>query len=138
VSALRSPAEIRTVFEARGCAVVERFLGHSYRAGGEIMIIAPGITLDGVEGKKFTKADFSAFSGTGYDGRGRVYVVWIVTPGDMVPCTRAEHANCSESERITFGDAHKSCENMLYFCAASAKASKGLSDFGGAFAALGL
>ena len=135
---MRTPGEIRSAFEARGCTVIERSLGDSYRAGGEVFILAPGITLAGSEGKKFAKADFSTFDGTGYDGRGRHSAVWIVTAGDMIPCTAAEFANCAESERVAFGAEHKSCGNQMWFCLASAKAAKGLSDFGSAFAALGL
>ena len=142
MSALRSPAEIRAAFEARGVSVVERLLGHSYRAGGEIFLVAPGVAVeDGLPMGpcKIAKADFSAFEGTGYAGRGRHYSVWIFSPGgEMVSCTQAEWALASEDKRLAFGDEHRSCGNSLWYCDQSEKATKGLADFGSAFAALGL
>jgi len=142
MSALRSSEEIRTAFESRGVTVVERSLGHSYRAGGEIFLVAAGVAVeDGlpVGPCKITKADFAAFDGTGYDGRGRHYSVWIFAPGGtMVSCTAAEYALAAEDTRLGFGAEHRSCGNALWYCDQSEKESKGLSDFGSAFAALGL
>lgn len=132
------------MFEPRGCAVVVREMGHSYRSGGEIFIVAPGLAAPDngaamfAAPVKFARADFTGFSGTGYDGRGRSYAVWIVTAGEMVECSEAEFANAPESERAEFGAEHRSCANRVLFCTRSAKATRGMSDLAGAFAALGL
>lgn len=134
----RSSAEIRRIFESKGCTVEVRSLGHSYRAGGEIFIYAPGVDPASDGGFTFTPADFAGFDGTGYDGRGRHYQVWLVTPGDYVPATPAEFANAAEDRRLEFGAEHRSCSNTRLFVHRDEKASKGLADLGSAFAALGL
>jgi hypothetical protein len=118
-------------------------LGHSYRAGGEIFLIAAGVAVaeDGIPVGpcKIAKADFRAFLGTGYDGRGCHYSVWIFSPGgEMVLCSAAEHAQADEGKRMTFGSESRSCSNSLWYCDQSEKTAKGLADFGAAFAALGL
>ena len=133
---MRSSEEIRTAFTSKGCTVVVRDLGQSYRAGGEIIILAPSVTLE--KGVTFSKADFAAFDGTGYDGRGRSYSVWIATAGDYVPCTEAEYDLASTECRVAFGSEHRSCSNNLWFARRGELEKTGLSDFGGAFAALGL
>jgi len=134
----RSSGEIRSIFEAKGCTVSIETLGHSYRAGGEIFIYAPGVDPASETGFKFSTADFAGFDGTGYDGRGRHYTVWLVTAGDYVPATAAEFANAAEDRRIEFGAEHRSCSSTRFFVHRDEKASKGLADLGGAFAALGL
>jgi hypothetical protein len=133
-AALRSSAELVSAFQAKGCTVSVQGLGHSYRSGGEILIFAPGVDMD--EGVKFTPADFGAFDGTGYDGRGRRYTVWLVTPGDFVACSEAEYANAAEDKRISFGA--RSCSSLRWYCHRDEKSGKGLADLAGAFAALGL
>lgn len=138
MSTKRTSGEIVTAFEAKGCKVIVRDLGMSYRAGGEILILAPGIPEEMTGGVKITKADFVGFDGTGYDGRGRSYEVWTVTPGEFVPCTGAEFANAPEDQRVMFGNESRSCSNVLRFCNKQSLASTGLADFGSAFAALGL
>lgn len=80
----------------------------------------------------------AAVDGTGYDGRGRLYAVWIATAGEFVPCTEAQFANCGEDRRVAFGLEHNLCSNTMWFGHSDDLASKGLADFGGAFAALGL
>lgn len=140
MSALRTPEEIRTAFEARGVVVIERELGASFRAGGEIFLVASGVAVaeDGlpVGPCKIVNAGFEAFAGTGYDGRGRHYSVWIFSPGgEMVRCSAAEHAQAGQDKRLSFGSETKSSSNALWYCDQSAK---GLSDFGSAFSALGL
>lgn len=138
MSAPRTPEEIREIFGAKGCTVDVRHLGHSYRAGGEILIFAPGLDPESDAGFQFTPADFRGFAGTGYDGRGRHFRVWLVTAGDYVPATAAEYANAAEERRICFGEEHRSCSNLRYYVHRDEKACKGLADLGGAFAALGL
>ena len=137
-SAPRSSAEIQAVFTARGCTVEVQNLGHSYRAGGEIFIYAPGVDPVSEAGFTFTPADFRGFDGTGYDGRGRSYKVWLGTAGDYVPATAAEFGNAAEDRRIEFGAEHRSCSSTRFYVHRDEKASKGLADLGGAFAALGL
>lgn len=144
MKAMRTSEEIRAAFEAKGCVVCVRHLGQSYRAGGEIMILAPGLYWEtlfgepGDQGFSFAPADFDAFDGTGYDGRGRHYKVWLVTPGDYVRCSAAEFANAAEGRRISFGTESRSCGNEVWFCHRDEKKSRGLADLGNAFAALGL
>lgn len=130
--------EIASAFKAKGCAVEIRDLGASYRSGGEIFIFSPGLSPESKGGFKFDLADFCGFDGTGYDGRGRRYYVWIVTAGEMVPATQAEYQNAVEGKRIAFGNESKSCGNEQWFVDRLEKATSGLSDFGSAFAALGL
>jgi len=137
-SAPRSSEEIRSIFTAKGCTVSVESLGHSYRAGGEIFVYAPGVDPASDTGFKFSPADFRGFDGTGYDGRGRCYTVWLVTAGDFVPATAAEFANAAEDRRIQFGAEHRSCSSTRFYVHRDEKASKGLADLGGAFAALGL
>jgi hypothetical protein len=137
-TAPRSSAEITAIFAAKGCTVQVSSLGHSYRAGGEIFIYAPGVDPASEEGFAFTAADFYGFDGTGYDGRGRSYKVWLVTAGDYVPATAAEYANSAADRRIEFGAEHRSCSSTRFFVHRDEKASKGLADLGNAFAALGL
>jgi len=137
-SAPRSSGEVQAVFTAKGCTVSVQDLGHSYRAGGEIFIYAPGVDPASEAGFKFTPADFRGFDGTGYDGRGRSYRVWLVTAGDYVPATAAEFGNAAEDRRIQFGAEHRSCSSTRFYVHRDEKASKGLADLGGAFAALGL
>lgn len=137
-SAPRSSGEIWEIFSRKGCTVSVESLGHSYRAGGEIFIYAPGVNPASEAGFSFTPADFAGFDGTGYDGRGRHYRVWLVTAGDYVPATAAEFANAAEDRRIKFGAEHRSCSSTRYFVHREEKATKGLTDLGGAFAALGL
>jgi hypothetical protein len=134
----RSSNEIQAVFSAKGCTVSVQSLGHSYRAGGEIFIYAPSVDPASEAGFKFTQADFQGFDGTGYDNRGRHYAVWLVTAGDYVPATAAEFDNAAEDRRIMFGAEHRSCSSTRYYVHKDEKASKGLADLGGAFAALGL
>lgn len=136
-TAPRSSGEITKIFTAKGCTVAVESLGHSYRAGGEIFIYAPGVD-PASEGFTFTPADFAGFDGTGYDGRGRRYKVWLVTAGDYVPATAAEFANAAEDRRIGFGAEHRSCSSTRFYVHRDEKASKGLADLGNAFAALGL
>ena len=137
-TAPRSSGEITAIFTAKGCTVEAESLGHSYRAGGEILIYAPGVDPTSEGGFTFTLADFRGFDGTGYDGRGRHYKCWLVTSGDYVPATPAEFANAAEDRRIEFGAEHRSCSNARFFVHRDEKASKGLVDLGNAFAALGL
>lgn len=137
-SAPRSSEEILSIFTAKGCTVSVQDLGHSYRAGGEIFIYAPGVDPDSEAGFTFTPADFRGFDGTGYDGRGRHYRVWLVTAGDYVPASAAEFANAAEGRRISFGAEHRSCSSTRYYVHREEKATRGLADLGSAFAALGL
>lgn len=137
-TAPRSSEEITRIFTDKGCTVSVESLGHSYRAGGEIFIYAPGVDPASDGGFKFTQADFAGFEGTGYDGRGRHYKCWLVTPGDYVPATPAEFTNAAEDRRIEFGAEHRSCSNRRFYVHRDEKASKGLTDLGNAFAALGL
>ena len=138
MSAPRSSAEIVEIFRARGCTVEVRSLGHSYRAGGEILIYAPGVDPASEAGFTFTPADIAGFDGTGYAGRGRDYAVWLVTAGDFVRATVAEYTNAAADKRLEFGAEHRSCSNVKLFVHRDEKASRGLVDLGGAFAALGL
>ena len=135
---IRTPEEIRAAFEQRGCSVAVESLGHSYRAGGEIFILAPGISMEGDAGVKFTRADFAGFEGTGYDGRGRRYAVWLVTAGDYVPCSVAVYQQADADKRHRFGDEGKSCSSLRHFAHRDEVKAKGLGDLAGAFAALGL
>ena len=109
----RTPAEIRKIFEEKGCVVEIEALGASYRAGGQIFIYAPGVDLE--KGLNFVPADFESFEATGYDGRGRHYSVWLVTAGDYVPATAAEYGNAAEDRRFQFGVESRSCSNLRYF-----------------------
>ena len=138
MNASRSSTDIQSVFTAKGCAVQVRDLGHSYRAGGEIFIYAPGIDPKSEDGFAFIKADFTGFDGTGYDGRGRRHTVWLVTAGDYVPASVAEFTNAAEDKRIQFGAEHRSCSSLTYFVHRDEIKSSGLVDLGSAFAALGL
>lgn len=135
---MRSSKEIKQVFEAKGCTVEVRHLGHSYRAGGEIFVYAPGLEPSSEDGFQFVEADFSAFDGTGYDGRGRDYKVWLVTAGDYVPATEAEYHNAAEARRIRFGRESRSASNERWFVHRDEKARTGLADFASAFEALGM
>lgn len=132
----RSPEEIKQIFEEKGCAVEIEELGASYRAGGQIFIYAPGV--DREKGLNFALADFEGFYGTGYDGRGRYYSVWLVTAGDYVPATAAEYGNAAEDRRFQFGAESRSCSNLRYFVHKDELAKKGLVDLTNAFEALGL
>lgn len=134
----RTSEEIRAIFTGKGCLVSVEILGASYRAGGEIFIFAPCVDPASDAGFAFAAADFHGFDGTGYDGRGRRYKVWLVTAGDYVPATEAEFGNAAEGRRIQFGTEHRSCSSARYWVHREEKAAKGLTDLGGAFAALGL
>lgn len=128
---MRTSSEIEAIFTAKGCTVSAESLGHSYRAGGEIFIFAPGVDPASTTG-------FEGFDGTGYDGRGRKWAVWLVTKGDYVPATQAEYSNASEGKRIAFGAEHRSCSNLRFFVHKDEKAATGLNDLSAAFDALGL
>lgn len=138
MEAKRTSKEIRDVFEAKGCTVMVESLGHSYRAGGEIFIYAPSVDPESEEGFTFTPADFAGFDGTGYDGRGRDYAVYLVTAGDYVPASEAEYANAAEDRRVQFGNESRSCSTLRWYVHREEKARTGLADLEGAFAALGL
>ncbi len=137
-TAPRTSGEIKRIFTERGCTVSVEDLGHSYRAGGEIFIYAPGVDPKSTAGFNFVPADFAGFDGTGYDGRGRHFKVWLVKLGDYVPASEAEYANAAPERRLQFGDEHRSCSSRRCFVHKDEKASKGLADLGSAFAALGL
>lgn len=133
----RNSEEIRAAFEARGCKVAVTANGTSYRAGGDILIVAPGVDPSFEAGVSIVKADFSAFDGTGYDGRGRRYDCWLVTAGDFVPATPAVWAQAAEDKRFRLGTESRSASNEIFLVHRDEKA-KGLGDLAGAFAALGL
>jgi len=135
---MRTSSEIEGIFQSKGCEVVVSTLGHSYRAGGEIFIYSPDTTPQSTEGFQFIKADFQAFDGTGYDGRGRKYDCWLVKAGDFLPATEAEYNNASAEARLAFGEESRSCSNRRYFVHKDELSTKGLADLGNAFAALGL
>jgi hypothetical protein len=127
----RTSSEISEIFTGRGCEVEILCLGHSYRTGGQIFIYAPNLNRD--NGMSFTPSDIVGFDGTGYDGRGRSYSVWLVTPGEYVSASESEHANAAEEFRLCFG----TDDNPRFFIRRDQK-SRGLNDLGSAFAALGL
>lgn len=135
----RTIPEIRAIFEDRGCTVEVRDNGHSYRAGGDVFIYSPELgEISRDTGLSFTEADFAGFTGTGYDGRGRHYDVFLITPGEYVRATPAEFANAAEDKRLAFGAEHKSCSNRTLFVDRAELARSGLADMAGAFEALGL
>jgi len=132
----RSSEEIREIFEKRGCQVVKHHFGHSYRAGGVVFIYAPGKGETSEYGFTFTPAEFSCFDGTGYDGRGRISQVFLVTLGSMVRATEAEFNNADPSKRIIFGDpAYNYCAR---FVDSDELAKSGLADMASAFSVLGI
>jgi len=137
-TAPRKSEEIKNIFSARGCTVKVERLGTSYRAGGEIFIFSPGIDPSSLDGFNFEPAGFEGFDGTGYDGRGRFYDVWLVAAGDYVPATAAEYENAAPERRIKFGVEHRSCSNVRRYVHRDELAKAGLNDLSAAFTALGL
>lgn len=134
----RSSSDIKKIFEERGCTVSVQYLGHSYRAGGEIFIFAPGVDPKSEDGFDFKPADFKGFDGTGYDGRGRHFTVWLVKNGDFIPASEAEYRNASD-RKIAFGSDWKSSRSARrYFVHRDEVKQLGLVDLESAFDELGI
>jgi hypothetical protein len=110
--------------------------GHSYRAGGAILI-APKGWWESPAPASVTKTDIRCFDGTGYDGRGRTWDVWAVKPGagTMVPCTRGEYYSTSNDQRLLIGADGRSGDGELYFRDPAGDAGR---DFAAALSAVGL
>lgn len=135
---MRTSDEIRAIFESKGCTVEVLRLGTSYRAGGQILIYSPGISITLEQGVTVAKADFNAFDGTGYDNRGRLFQVFILTEGDYILATAAEFGNAAEDKRIQFGDETKSYSNIIYLVHRDELSRTGLADLDTAFSLLGI
>ena len=110
--------------------------GHSYRAGGAILI-APKGWWETPTPASVAKTEIRCFDGTGYDGRGRVWEVWAVKPGAgaMVPCSRGEYCSTAEDKRICLGAEGRSGDGELFFRDPSGDAGR---DFAAALSAVGL
>lgn len=76
---MRSLTEIQQFATSKGMVMEVRDRGTSYRAGGDIIVSPDG--FDWRENECSIKVERRfGWEGTGYDGRGRSYDLWIIVP----------------------------------------------------------
>ena len=135
---MRTSREIKAIFEAKGCLIESREHGTSYRAGGALLIISPELGENWRDSSELSlkKAEFSAFDGTGYDGRGREYSCYLITGGGSWSLvTQGQYEQLPESDRGVIGYESRSGDGVLFF---GDSKKDDLGDLAGAFEALGL
>lgn len=76
---MRSVKEIREFAEDKGMEIEVRNRGTSYRAGGDILCYPVGFEWMHNNVSIRHEPRFG-FEGTGYDGRGRWYDLWLIVP----------------------------------------------------------
>ena len=127
---MRSIEEIKRFAATNGMDTEIRDRGTSYRAGGDIICFPTGFDWRNGEFAVSVARRFG-FEGTGYDGRGRHYDLWMLTPpndGETAWTVVSEggYANAKPEDRMVIGnesEGRSGC-NGIYI------AKKGADDFG--------
>lgn len=127
---MRNLDEIRTFFAGKGFEIEARDRGTSYRSGGDIICFPQDFDWRNGEFAVSVSRNVG-FEGTGYDGRGRHYDLWILTPpkdNETVwqVVTEGAYYNIPSEDRLVIGnesEGRSGC-NGIYI------AKKGADNFG--------
>jgi len=140
---MRTSHEIEKIFMDKGMVVFDYLYGTSYRAGGAILI-APEKEMiytqeDSTIPCVIKKAKIQAFNGTGYDGRGRYYDIFMFSaPSDeqegMTRISKGEFCALKEEDRFSI-TSEKSGNIEMFF---GYKSKDTFGDLSELFEGLGL
>ena len=127
---MRNLDEIRTFFARKGFDIEVRDRGTSYRSGGDVICFPQDFDWRNGEFAVSVSRNVG-FEGTGYDGRGRHYDLWILTPpkdNETVwqVVTEGAYYNLPSEDRLVIGnesEGRSGC-NGIYI------AKKGADNFG--------
>ena len=132
---MRSINEIRTSVASKNMEMVIRDRGTSYRAGGDILCYPAGFDWEHENVSIKCQRSFG-FEGTGYDGRGRWYDLWILVPAKegekAYKCVEyTSYLNVDADKRICIGkeeEGRSGC-NGLFFIEPDADKFGDLEEF---------
>lgn len=118
---MRTLKEIRQFAESKGMVMDVRDRGTSYRAGGDILCYPDGFDWQNEE-VSIKHEKNVGFEGTGYDGRGRHYDLWLLVPArdgekKYILAEYTSYLNVDAEKRLCIGneEEHRSGCNGLFF-----------------------